>query len=462
MTAQPIEHPIAFSLEASARDSTLSALIALERTTLKATSVEQLAFIAVNETHRLVDYYQCLLWRLNPAGKVKIQSISGVSEIDQHSQAALSLKRLVQAIQKNRKDSGLSPITRDDVPSKMRQVWDEWLPAHGLWCPFVRPGSEIDAGLLLTRDAPCTDAELELLVPLVEIYAHVWNSLEAKTKKSYSGLVNVLRRRSSRIALLVLLLGIMALPIKESALAPADIVPDQALVVSAPVKGAIKEFHVRPNESVESGQLLFSLDDTEFKSRYEIAAKSLEVAQADYLRSAQKSFSDAQSKSEAKLLKVRVEQKQLEKQHAQLLLERTRVRAEQKGIAVFADVNDWIGQPVEVGERILMLADPKRAEIQIWLAVEDSVNLQPGAEVQMFLNTDPTSPLSAKIRQTSYQPVRTPEGTLAFRLKAELDASEETPRIGLKGTAKVYGGTVTILYYIVRRPLAALRQMLGV
>ena len=465
MTGQAVNTTVPFgTAEAVDADSepSLTKLISLERAARKATSIEHLAFVAVNETHRLIDYYQCLLWRCSPEGKVRIQSISGVSEIDRHSPAGLSLQRLVQVIFERQNDSVINPITRDHIPSKMQQEWDEWLPAHGLWCPFVRPTGEIFAGLLITRDAAFEQAEISLLAPLVEAYAHAWSALEAREKTPYRGLLNLLRRRSLRIAALVVLIGVLALPIRESALAPAEVIPRQALLVATPVKGVIKEFHVQPNELVTGGQLLFSLDDTEFKSQHAIAAKSLEVARADYLRSAQKSFSDAQSKSEVELLRVRVEQKQLEKNYSETLLKRTKVRADRTGIAVFTDANDWIGKPVEIGERILMLADPEQAEIQIWLAVEDSINLEPGSEVQVFLNTDPTSPLTAQIRQTSYQPNKTPEGNLAFHLKAELEPAQEIPRIGLKGTAKVYGQSVSVFYYIIRRPLSALRQTLGI
>jgi len=250
-------------------------------------------------------------------------------------------------------------------------------------------------------------------------------------------------------------------PVRESALAPAEIVPYEPLIVSAPARGVIKEFHVRPNELVEAGQPLFSLDDTEIKSRYEVAQKSLDVAKADYLRAAQKSFSDRDSKSELELYKARVEEAALERDYAADLLERTRVRADRDGIAVFADENDWIGQPVIVGQRILTLANPNQAEIQIWLAVEDGINLEQGSTVQMFLNTNPTTPLSGEIRQTSYEPEKTPGDSLAFRLKAKLDVDQPPPRIGLKGTAKVYGDQVFLLYYLLRRPLSVLRQSLG-
>ena len=47
------------------------------------------------------------------------------------------------------------------------------------------------------------------------------------------------------------------------------------------------------------------------------------------------------------------------------------------------------------------------------------------------------------------------------RLKATLDDSSRMPRIGLRGTAKIYGEKVTLFYYLARRPLAAARQFLG-
>jgi hypothetical protein len=50
---------------------------------------------------------------------------------------------------------------------------------------------------------------------------------------------------------------------------------------------------------------------------------------------------------------------------------------------------------------------------------------------------------------------------LGYRLKATLDDPAHMPRIGLRGTAKIYGEKVTLFYYLARRPLAAARQFLG-
>ena len=80
----------------------------------------------------------------------------------------------------------------------------------------------------------------------------------------------------------------------------------------------------------------------------------------------------------------------------------------------------------------------------------------------MFLNIDPTHPLDAQLRQTSYEAEVTPDDILAFRLKASFDEGTQLPRIGLKGTAKIYGNQVPLIYYLMRRPISAVRQTLGI
>jgi len=53
---------------------------------------------------------------------------------------------------------------------------------------------------------------------------------------------------------------------------------------------------------------------------------------------------------------------------------------------------------------------------------------------------------------------------MAYRLRARFvdDDGATPPRVGLKGTAKLYGETVPLAVYLFRRPLAAIRQHLGV
>jgi hypothetical protein len=72
----------------------------------------------------------------------------------------------------------------------------------------------------------------------------------------------------------------------------------------------------------------------------------------------QKAFDDTRSKAEMAAAQGRVKEKEAELAAITELLGRIEVRAERDGIAVFGDPNDWLGRPVQTGERVMQLADP--------------------------------------------------------------------------------------------------------
>ena len=109
----------------------------------------------------------------------------------------------------------------------------------------------------------------------------------------------------------------------------------------------------------------------------------------------------------------------------------------------------------------MTLASPDQTEMQLWLPVDDAISLETGAPVKIFLNIDPTHPLTGTLRQTSYEPQVTADGNLAFQLKVGFDNPDIQPRIGLKGTGKIYGDRVLLIGYLLRRPFSALRRFTG-
>jgi len=251
-------------------------------------------------------------------------------------------------------------------------------------------------------------------------------------------------------------------PVRISALAPAEISPLEPIPVTAPIEGAVAQFHVPPNSAVKASDLLVSLDDTTLRNRLDVARKTLEVARADLLRASQKAFSDDAGKAELQILKARVDEKTAEAAYAEEMLARIHMRAPLAGIAIYGNADDWIGKPVMTGEKIVTLADPARVGMTIHLPADDAIQLESGGEVKLFLNVSPLFALDGKITQTSYEATLTPDGVLAYTLKAGLDDGGAPPRIGLKGTAKVYGHSVPLIYYVLRRPILQLRRALGV
>ena len=261
-----------------------------------------------------------------------------------------------------------------------------------------------------------------------------------------------------------LLLGafvLLCVPVRQSVLAPAEVAAITSHAVSSPQDGVIGQIAVQPNQTVKQGDLLFSLDISSLRSRQEVARQALAIAKADHLVAQQRAFEDPRSRADLAAAAGKVREKEAELQAIDLQVDRVEVRAAQGGVVVFSDANDWIGRSVQVGERVMLLADPGSPAINIWVPVRDAVDMEKGTPVRMFLHTRPLEPLGALIEGSSYQAGMSPDGVVAFRLRALLEPGHELPHLGLRGTARISGEWAPLGMYLFRRPLATLRIWTG-
>ena len=132
------------------------------------------------------------------------------------------------------------------------------------------------------------------------------------------------------------------------------------------------------------------------------------------------------------------------------------------GIATFTDKRDWEGKPVSAGEAIVSVANPENVQFSLDLPVKDSIVLEKGAQVKIFLDSDPLKPLDAVLIDASYRAQPDKRDILSYTVRAELaDDTETLPRIGVQGTAQVFGEKASLAYVIFRRPITAVRQYTG-
>ncbi|HEX7639592.1 MAG TPA: HlyD family efflux transporter periplasmic adaptor subunit, partial [Burkholderiaceae bacterium] len=264
-----------------------------------------------------------------------------------------------------------------------------------------------------------------------------------------------------RTLLAVAALAALAVPVHLSVLAPGELVPAHPAVIRAPLDGVIGQFQVQPNEKVKAGQPLFGFDEAALAARQQVAADALATAQAEYREDAQQAVSDLRSKAQLSTLLGRIEEKRAEADYLKSQFERSRVTAPQDGIALFDDPSEWIGRPVQTGERIMRIAAPGDVEVEAWLPIGNAIPLREGAPVKLYLAADPLTPLSARVRYVAHDAVPRPDGSYAYRVRAVLDGRVDA-RVGLKGTAQLSGERVPLAYWVLRRPLATIRQALGV
>jgi hypothetical protein len=437
----------------------LSTLVQLVKRARHAASREELGFIAVNETLQLVDYRQGSLWLRQPGGQGRIAALSGVPVVERGAPFTLWLTRVLRKLETAEDADKTRRIGAADFGGALAAEWKEWLPAHALWLPLSGPRGRLGA-LLFARDKAWSEAESYLLQELADGYASAFANLAGRRRR---GWLAALPRTGGRLKLAVAALAILALflPVHLTALAPAEVVPFEPTIVRAPLDGVVDRIAVDPNAAVRKGDLLATLDERALANKLEVAVKSLATADAEYRQAAQQAVFDEKSRARLAVLKGRADERASEAAYLRSLLARVKVVAAQDGIALFSDPNDWIGRPVSIGEKLMEIADPRSAELEIWLPASDAITFDTGADVEFFLNAAPDAPVRAKLRQASYEAAVDPAGVVAYRLKASFASKDLPPRIGLRGTAKIFGERVSLFYYLMRRPLAAARQFLG-
>lgn len=434
------------------------ALAHLARRARAAASAQELAFLVCNESRALLTYRVSALLVPAAGGRWRLHTHSGLATLTEQTPYRLWIERWVAALAP-RLDA-LLVVTPEMLPPALSRDWAEWLPAGVALVALRGPDRELAAIWMLARDAvfvwPPADGTPEArLAELVDVYGHAWWAWHRRRCWVLAGASRWLRWGALGAVV------VLALPVRESALAPAEVSAVDAQVVTAPQDGAVRAMMVPPNAAVKAGDLLFELDQTVLTNRRGVVAESLRTARADLLQAEQKAFDDLASRSELAVLRGKVAEREAEMQSVSRQLERLQVRAPADGLFLYGDQSDWVGRPVQTGERVGLLADPSRLGVTAWLPVSDAINLEPGARLTLYLRVAPLAPVEGRLTETSYHALVSPEGVAGYRVRGELLGDLASARVGLKGTAKVYGQKVPLAYLLFRRPLAALRSWCG-
>jgi multidrug resistance efflux pump len=434
--------------QANPSERLFAQFLGLERQARAARDIDSLAYALVNDAQALFGYRHAALLI---AGRVR--ALTGISVVEAHAPFVAFVENAAGQLLAQQRLDKPQVVAADSLNAQTQVDWQSLSTGAVFWLPLLDHQRKPYGGLWIAREQPWSNAEQALWVQLGDCYSHAWQALQPRKPWRLRW-----PRRKVAIAVVAALL-LLLLPVRQSVLAPAEVVPLDGQVVAAPLDGVIAEFLVKPNQAVKQGEVLVRFDATSIKAQADVAERSLQVAEAELRANAQRAFSDAESGARIDLFTARVAQKRAERDYARELLARTEVKAERDGIAVFADAQRWTGLPVQTGERLMVVADPQQAQLRIDLAVADVLAFEPGGEVALFLDSDPLHRHDARLQRLAYEAQAVAGGQLAYRLDAEF--AQAPPRIGLRGTAKLYGERGPLALYLLRRPLAALRQTVG-
>jgi len=433
----------------------LASLLTLQRKARRARLEAEIAFLLANDTALIAPFRNSVLWL---DGRVEL--MSSVPEPDRRGAQAQWYAALCRYLEETAPD--MQGITAADMPEHLARDWRHHAPEHVLWLRLSGAAGRRLGGLLLCRDKSFDDAERQLLSHWVEEAGLALDALHL----AESSLLRRFRRsrRGARLLLLAALAAILAgafWPIHLSILAPAEVIPRDAQILRSPVNGIVEDVLVAPNSPVKKGAALIRFDDREIRAKLDVVRQGLESAQAEYRLAQQSAITSREAQASLTILRERIEQRRAEVQQAEQWLERVVVTAEADGIALLPDAESLKGRPMRIGEKLMVVADPEKVELEMWIATADSISLPHDASVELYLNVAPDRPVQGRLSYVSYQASLSPANVLGFRGTAQVQPGQPLPRIGLRGSAKVYGEKVPLGYYLLRRPFALMREVLG-
>lgn len=439
----------------------LLALLQLEAAAREADSTEVLQFLFVNETQKLTQSRQIFI--LNSVGQdLQLVAVSGLPAVDRTAPLVRCIEGIVGVL---RQQTSLDDAQQFDFATYADQVDRSFriYPFRALlWLPVLSRDRKLIGGMLLARESRWADQQIVIGKRLADTYAHALALLLSESLNKPRFNLRSFLNRKAIIASSVVAFLVLAFPVSMTTLAPFEIVAREPFVVAAPIDGAIRNILVDASAEVSAGQPLVQLADTVLRNRLDVAEREAHVADSRVKKSTQLAFEDARGRQELGLAVAELALKTTERDFARDMFEQATIKASRSGVAIFSDKQALNGKPVTVGERIMLIADPKQVEVAIDVSVSDAIALELGARVKIFPDSDPLNAREAQIVAADYLARARPGSALAFRVTAKLSNTEHgLPRLGTRGTAQLYGSTVALGFYLFRRPLSALRQWIG-
>jgi hypothetical protein len=437
----------------------LATLLVLDDEIRKLSNLREFAFFSTNETYRLIPYHTAYLWQKKDVIGTSLVMQSGTAELDIHAPTNQWIKHTINTILQNPASKKIHAFDADHPElAHVTENWPETLPAYLLWCPLLDKNNVVTGGLLLFRESPFTETEIKMLSWLISSYQYTWSTLN---KPSRVTLVEKLRNRPIFMGLLVIVIVCLLFPVHLTVLGSGTVVPSDPLLVNAPIEGIVKSIFVNPGDKVIKGDLLFSMDKTDLQANADVNEKNVLLTKTKLRAVINEGFLHKESNAEIPILQAQLAIDQANLDYTNTELAKAEVRSPIDGIVIYDNKEEWVGQPVHTGERILIVANPKQVELKVTIPVTDNIRLHKESKGDFFLY-GALNPLPIYVTILGYNAKIQPNRILAYELKAKFKNLKDAPQIGAQGTVKLYGNYVPFIYYVFRKPLQAMRQTLGI
>jgi multidrug resistance efflux pump len=412
---------------------------------------EELIFHLANQLNRLIPYEQVFVFTKKTPRKCYVVAASDLSQIENSSPLIRLLNKWASTMAPKdvSQTYGLTDIVGESIDFPYN---------HAYWLPIQSETAQATHFLLLFSNKPYTEQQQALLNRLSAVYEHAFRAVSAKKQPTSS-------RRSGflllKIALLTAFFAVCTFPFPISVMAPVEVIAKEPFIVTAPFNGVIKKILISPNTKVQQGQILATFEDIQLRNEYLIEQQRLAVAKANFEKVQGAAFANSESAHELSIARAELSLALVEARYTREQLSRTQIRSPNAGLVIYNDKEGLEGKAVQVGERILQVAQVDKISYRIDLPVGQAIAFKDGARITIYLDSAPLGGHQAKLNSASYLPKVAADGIASYTLLAQ-PTEGSIPKIGARGTARIYGDNAPLIWHFLRRPVNAVRQWLGV
>jgi multidrug resistance efflux pump len=266
---------------------------------------------------------------------------------------------------------------------------------------------------------------------------HLWTSV-SKVKKVLV------------IAAVVLLLGLLAMPVRFPVKVDATIEPVLRRVVPAQFDGILKESMVKPGDLVKKGDLLAMMDDKQlrWKQAELVASRDKAIRQRDL------AMADPRAPvASAQMSQLEADGLDLELKLLAFKQENLELRAPFDGMVLVGDLERAQGIPVNQGDVLFEIGPVNQMITELMIPAYDVSLVKPGDEVSLRLSSFPGENWTTKISKIRPQ-AESIDGKTIFVAEASLvlaGADDPVLRAGMKGRASIRGEEAPLGWVLTRR-----------
>jgi len=395
-------------------------------------------------------------------GKVTVAAVSGATEVDQTGRVGLSLIEAIEEVKiKDQDFYRWSTVGDESTYDKFLVGVGQAFNAKGVWVSRITLDGHTRGFLVLAGDERLVQDEwLQQFGPILSVSN---NQILSAIKIHQAGFQKIvetpwlfLRRWKLCVAAAILVLvGIAFIPMSYTMRCDCNLETTKKRYFVAPYTGALETVWVQPGEPVKIGQLLATMDDRELK--IELAGK-----QSEFDRESKKTQSARANGDQAESNIARLESQRIAKEIEliQHRLANREVRSTIAGTIVQGDLDELQGAPVEIGQNLFEVAPLDELVVEVEIPEFQYRYAKTGLPVRFTFEAYPYQQWDGTI-QRLHPKAAAKESRNVFIAEVRLKNDDQLLRPGMKGQAKVIGGTYPLAWNWLHHPYEKFRTLIG-